>query len=92
MIRKGFVTLFIALVVGGTVFLLNFYRHAAPSKYFYAFVALVGAFIIAEVLGHKFIKARFDDKPTITRLVDWCGTIVLGLVLYLFALFVYPGK
>jgi hypothetical protein len=74
-----------------TIFLFDFYRRAAPAAYFYAFVALVGTIILAEVACNRLARERFGEDSTIAKLIDFAVMIVSGIVLYLYAFYIYPG-
>jgi uncharacterized membrane-anchored protein len=82
---------FVIFIIGLSIFLLNIYRQAAPPKFFFLFIAFVGGFIVIEIMIYKFIRKRFADNPLVIKLFDLFSFIVLGLLLYLFALYIFPG-
>ena len=90
-VRRIFIGVFVALVVSLSLYMFDIYRQATPPKYVYAFIALGGAFILAEVFVYKFVRKRFDDDPTMRRLVDLVSYVIFGILLYLFAVYVYPA-
>jgi hypothetical protein len=90
--KKISAVFFVIFLIGISAFLLNIYRQAVPPKYFYLFIAFVGVFIVAEIFFYKFVRKRFADNPLIIKLFDLFSFIVLGLLLYLFAIYIYPAK
>ncbi len=89
--KKISAVIFIIFLIGASVFLLNIYRQAAPPKIFYLFIAFVGAFIVADIVIYKIMRKRFTDNTLIMKLYTLFSFIVLGLLLYVFALYIYPG-
>jgi hypothetical protein len=92
MFRKLLIGAFFLMVMGISVFFLSTYKEAAPLRYFSLFIAVVAAFILVEIVIYKIIKERVADNAIILKIFNLVSAIALGIVLYLFALYVYPGK
>lgn len=82
---------FIILVVAITVSLINWFRESVPMRIFFLFSALVGTFIFWVLILHKILGKKFGDKPYLLKLFDLVGAILFFILLYFFALYVFPG-
>jgi uncharacterized membrane protein YiaA len=92
MLRKLVIGTFFFIVIGISAFFLSTYKAAAPLKDFLLFIAVVTVFIIVEIVIYKLIKERIADNEIVLKLFNLVSAIALGVVLYLFAHYVYPGR
>lgn len=90
--KKISAVVIVIFAIGISVFLLNLYKQAAPSKYFYLFITFASGFIVAEIFLYKLIREWFADNPLIIKLFDLFSFVVLGFFLYLFSILIYPAK
>jgi hypothetical protein len=82
---------FVAIVVGGTVLLLDYYRRNVPLRYFLYFLILIGLLVFVQIGFHFLAKRKFNEKHHIAKIMDLFLWILLSLLFYLFAVYVYPG-
>jgi hypothetical protein len=56
------------------------------------YIAIVVAFILVDIVIYKLIKEKVKDNEMILKIFNLVSAIALGVVLYLLALYVYPGR
>lgn len=83
--------LFIVLLLGATLFFINMYRQVVPIKYFLMFFIFLSIFVITSVIVHKILKEKIKDRYNLLKILDLFWFILLGFLLYLFAVYIYPG-
>lgn len=84
-------TIFIILIIAITVYLINWYRQAVPERVFFLFIILLGLLVIGEIILYKIVRKKFEHKVYLARILDLLGAILFFIILYLFAVYVFPG-
>ena len=90
-IAKMSKTILIILIIATAVYLFNWYRQVVPERVFFLFVILMGVLIIGEIILFKIVRKKFENKPYLAKISDLLGAILFFIILYLFAIYVFPG-
>lgn len=84
---------FIFLIISITIatYLIYVYYKIIPTRYFYIFIIILIIFTGFYSILQKNIAKKFYYLPNISKIIDFLYYIVLGVLMYLFAIYIYPG-
>jgi hypothetical protein len=89
--KRVFKASFIVLLLIFLGYLIYTEYQITPPKYFYLFLVLVMLFIGIWVVTLRFVNRWYkDNKSYIPKLIDLAFGIILGLLVYLFAIYIHP--
>ena len=82
-------TLFI--IVGLAIFINVRLNWIMPKKDFFLYMLLLCLFIFFQIFTLKYFKKRFDQKRHIVKIVEFISYLILGILMFLFFLYLFPG-
>jgi hypothetical protein len=84
--------LFAIVLILCALLLLHYNKARIPSTYFYGYLVLVGVYIILQVSTQRVLEKRFGAGHIVLRIFNVVDVLLVGCLIFLFAMYIYPGR